>query len=283
MMHSSTANKVNNNRKTIQVVRMPENEHRKSKREQHSRFRQEADVIHLQPVNGHFDLVYDLFMPHHYESIFHTSSSHFEREHTQQWRALKYSSQFAFGTHWNERSMVKIGIRELEYINSVRLTDCHPITASIVKRRGLVVVQCETPVTSKLNGQIVLDLLTDTILHHNPTLNAHQSDLSPDERYLVSILHKHSTSGSEDNSHASGERNSDLSTIIVQRITEDGIQFLYDVRTSLDIVNCVFVWKNGAYDLDLASANGNREDLLYLFLADGHVELISGIGRPSQK
>lgn len=62
-----------------------------------------------------------------------------------------------------------------------------------------------------------------------------------------------------------------------------GLQFLYDVRTTLTIVNCDFVWKNGNYDALLASGTVNREDLLYLSLADGRVELISGIGRPSKR
>jgi hypothetical protein len=56
---------------------------------------------------------------------------------------------------------------------------------------------------------------------------------------------------------------------------------LYDVRTTLNIVNCDFVWKNGNYDAVLASGSSNREDLLYLSLVDGRVELISGIGKPT--
>lgn len=61
-----------------------------------------------------------------------------------------------------------------------------------------------------------------------------------------------------------------------------GVQFLYDVRTTLNIVNCKFVWKNGNYDAILASGTANREDLLYLSLIDGRVELISGVGLPTE-
>ena len=49
----------------------------------------------------------------------------------------------------------------------------------------------------------------------------------------------------------------------------------------MNIVNCNFVWKNGNYDAILASGTSNREDLLYLSLSEGKVELISGIGRPT--
>jgi len=75
--------------------------------------------------------------------------------------------------------------------------------------------------------------------------------------------------------------NPTATTIIVQRVTRTGLEFLYDVRTSLDIVSCEFVWKGGNYDAILASGTANREDLLYLSLSDGRVELITGIGRPT--
>jgi hypothetical protein len=38
------------NRKTVQVIRLSANVH-------------QPNVIHLQPIDGHFDLVYDLFIP----------------------------------------------------------------------------------------------------------------------------------------------------------------------------------------------------------------------------
>ena len=266
------------NRKTIQVVRLPETG--KSTRRQ-------ADVIHLQPVDGHFDLVYNLFMPNHYESIF-------KNEDNKRVRNVMQESPFAYATHWEERSLVKISLRKLEYLQSIRLADCQPIAASIITRRsgGLVAVQCQTPVTHQLNGQLILDQVTDAILTHNQHLNAHQSFLSPDHRYLVSILHEHSNSTSATSCTVDGKCSSDrsaggsaatnTSTIIVQRINDNGVEFMYDVRTSLDTVSFAFVWKNGNYDLVLASGTRNREDLLYLSLIDGHVELISGIGRPTE-
>lgn len=38
------------NRKTVQVIRLSASVH-------------QPNVIHLQPIDGHFDLVYDLFVP----------------------------------------------------------------------------------------------------------------------------------------------------------------------------------------------------------------------------
>ena len=57
---------------------------------------------------------------------------------------------------------------------------------------------------------------------------------------------------------------------------------LYDVKTTLIIVDCDFVWKNGNFDAVLVSASSNREDAIYLTLVDGKVELINGVGRPSK-
>lgn len=56
---------------------------------------------------------------------------------------------------------------------------------------------------------------------------------------------------------------------------------MYDVRTTLNIVSCDFVWRSGNYDSILGSGTSNREDLLYLSLIDGRVELVSGIGKPT--
>lgn len=279
-MSSATYNneKFNKNHKTIQVVRLGSvDSERESPQSQHRGQHRQADVIHLQPVDGHFDLVYDLFMPIHYESIFKTEVS-------ERLKSIMRDSPYAYVSHWEERSLIKVSLRQLEYMHSVRLADCQPIAASIITKRsgGLLAVQCQTPVTHQLNGQLIIDQVTDAILSHNTHLNAHASYLSPDHRYLVSIYHEYSNTTSTEDHYQAATLPSNTSTIIVQRVNDNGVEFLYDVRTSLDIVNCVFVWKNGNYDLVLASGTHNREDLLYLSLIDGHVELISGIGRPSE-
>ncbi|KAF7487903.1 Follistatin-related protein 5 [Sarcoptes scabiei] len=315
--HKMNLEKYRKNRKTIQVIRVPidhqhqskgsrsnqneqldDNLHHHHHHIQNQHHHQLSDVIHLQPIDGHFDLVYDLFMPDHYESIFSN------RDHSKRLRTIMQDSPYAYAAHWEERSLIKISINQLEYIESIRLADCQPISASIIGRKagGLVAIQCQTPITHQLNGQLILDQITDAILIHNSNINAHQSFLSPDHRYLVSVFHDQKNySGSFDwrtGKDCSGQdpswcrrssrmdhhlrfTNNSTSTIIVQKITDRGIEFMYDVRTSLDIVNCLFVWKNGFYNLILASGTPNREDLLYLSLSDGHVELISGIGRPT--
>lgn len=170
-------------------------------------------------------------------------------------------------THWDERALIKIDMNKFKYIKTIPLADCQPFNG-VYTDHGLLVLQCQTPVTHKLTGQLVLDQLTDAIVQYNPRVKARQSYLSPNQYFLVNILRNATV-------HPSA------TTVVVQKVTSRGVEFLYDVRTSLDIVNCKFVWKNGNYDAVLASGTANREDLLYLSLTDGRVELISGIGRPS--
>ncbi|KAI1309336.1 Follistatin-related protein 5 [Halotydeus destructor] len=158
-------------------------------------------------------------------------------------------------------------MEQFKYLKTINLVECQPLSA-LFTDFGLIILQCQTPVTHQLNGQLLVDQLTDAIIGYNPHVKAHKAFLSPNQHFVVNVVHN-STSGSTS------------TTIIVQKVSRDGVQFMYDVRTTLNIVNCEFIWKNGNYDAILASATPNREDLLYLSLIDGRVELISGIGRPT--
>ncbi|XP_054165194.1 follistatin-related protein 5-like [Oppia nitens] len=239
------------NRKTVQVIRLSSNVH-------------QPNVVHLQPIDGHFDLVYNMFVP--------TFSP--QRLHLRHGIANRY----AHVTHWDERAVIKIDMSQLKYVKTINLADCQPING-VHTDHGLLILQCQTPVTHQLNGQLVVDQITDALISYNPHVRAQRSYLSPNQHFLVNVLHNASTP-------------TPATTIIVQRVVTDGgdggqstgsggLEFLYDVRTSLNIVNCAFVWRNGNYDAVLASGTANREDLLYLSLSDGRVELITGIGRPT--
>ncbi|XP_074604484.1 follistatin-related protein 5-like [Brevipalpus obovatus] len=238
---SSSREQQRHNRKTVQVIRWTQSG-------------RNHDIIHLQPVEGHFDLVYDLFIPQP-----STIQMHYSHD----------KARFAYVTHWDERTLIKIDMEQFKYIKTVNLADCQPIDG-VFTDHGLLILQCQTSVTHQLSGQIVLDQLTDSIISYNAHVKAHRSFLSPNHQFLVNIFHNSTTPSPVS------------TTIIVQKVTPSGLQFLYDVRTTLTIVNCDFVWKNGNYDALLASGTMLREDVLYLSLVDGKIELISGIGRPSR-
>ena len=186
--------------------------------------------------------------------------------------------RYAHVTHWDERALIKIDMNQFKYIKTINLADCQPING-IYTDHGLLIIQCQTPVTHKLNGQLILDQMTDSIIAYNAHVKAQKSFLSPNQHFLVNIFQNKSNFNVASEQQRS--EHEDATSIIVQRITPNGIEFMYDVRTSLDIVNCEFVWKNGNYDAILASGTPNREDMLYLTLTDGRVELISGVGRPT--
>jgi hypothetical protein len=57
---------------------------------------------------------------------------------------------------------------------------------------GLVIMECEEPVTRRPTGQIVMDYLTDTVLSHKVTLLG-QPYITPDSRIVVTV-HREKTS-----------------------------------------------------------------------------------------
>lgn len=113
------------NRKTVQIIRIsPTTSHNQN-------------VIHLQPIDGHFDLVYDLFVPR---------PSPVQSEH------FYTNNRYAYVTHWDERALVKIDMDQFKYTKTINLAECQPISA-VFTEFGLIVLQCQTPVTHQLNGQ----------------------------------------------------------------------------------------------------------------------------------
>ena len=112
------------NRKTVQIIRISP-----SSRNQ--------NVIHLQPIDGHFDLVYDLFVPQ-------PSSAHSDYFHN--------NNRYAYVTHWDERALVKIDMEQFKYMKTINLVECQPISA-LFTEFGLIILQCQTPVTHQLNGK----------------------------------------------------------------------------------------------------------------------------------
>lgn len=169
------------NRKTVQVIRISDEN-------------RGQNVIHLQPIDGHFDLVYDLFVP---------QPSPLQSQH------YYGNSRFAYTTHWDERTIVKIDMDQFKYVKTVNLAECQPVTA-VFTDYGFLIIQCQTPITHQLNGQLILDQMTDSIISFNPHIRGHQSFLSPNQRFLVNIYQNETGSGIVS------------TTVIVQEVTKEG-------------------------------------------------------------
>lgn len=141
------------------------------------------------------------------------------------------SFRFAYVTHWDERTLIKIDMEQFRYVKTVNLADCQPINA-VFTDYGLAILQCQTPVTHQLNGnlnfslinrfsiliilfpcfsgQLILDQLTDSIISYNAHIKAHRSFLSPNHQFLVNIFHNSSSTSPVS------------TTIIVQKVTANG-------------------------------------------------------------
>lgn len=180
------------NCKTVQIIRI--SDEKDSNHVASNGNSNNNGVIHLQPIDGHFDLVYDLFVP----NLSPVQSQQF------------YSgNKYAYATHWDERAVVKIDMDQLKYIKTINLAECQPVSA-VFTDYGLLIIQCQTPITHQLNGQLVLDQITDSIISFNGHIRGHKSFLSPNQRFLVNIFQNETNSGITS------------TTVIVQEVTKDG-------------------------------------------------------------
>ncbi|XP_076327229.1 follistatin-related protein 5-like isoform X1 [Tachypleus tridentatus] len=216
--------------KTIQIIRDAS-----QKRKHHT--------VHPEPVNGHFDLVNELFIPL-----------------TQD---LRHPWKYGFVVHTNQRGMYKLHLKGMKYVKTVDLTpyNCEPHNAAFAALGGYVILECIEPITHQPTGQLVLDYLTDTVISHKVNLFG-QPHISPDSRYIVTL-----------------ERTNTSVIIIAQEVTEQGLQFLFDVKTTLHISDITYFPSRTTQSYDLYASSSNKEDILFVDLANGKVEMITGIGQ----
>lgn len=200
-------------------------------------------TVHPEPVDGHFDLVSGLFIPP-----------------TQD---LGHGWKYGYVVHTNQRGMYKLDLQAMKYIKSVDLTpyNCAPRTADFATLGGFAILECREPITDRPTGQVVLDYLTDTVIAHKTALFG-QPHVSPDSRHVVTL-----------------ERGNNSVVIVAQQITENGLRFLFDVKTTLQIGDITFFPSRTTHNYDLYASSSTKEDILFVNLADGKVEMITGIGR----
>ncbi|XP_046440926.1 follistatin-related protein 5-like isoform X3 [Daphnia pulex] len=217
--------------KTIQVIREA------SQKKKHH-------TVHPEPIDGHFDLVYSLFIPPMQE----------------------YGHRYKYGyvSHTNQRGLYKLSLPAMKYVKAIDLApyNCVPRSLQYSSLYGLVIMECEEPVTRRPTGQIVMDYLTDTVLSHKVTLLG-QPYITPDSRIVVTV-HREKTSV----------------TLIVQHTTEDGLKFAFDVRTTLNVSHVIFHPSTTSHSYDLYATSADKGDVLFLNLEAGKVDIITGVGKP---
>ena len=197
-----------------------------------------------------------------------------------------YKVHHAYVTHYDDQRLYRVSMDEHRYDSQIDLQDCDPINL-ISTAQGLVVVQCRDPIAHNLIGQLVLDELTSSRIEFNAKTRAQESYLSPDHRYLVSIYSDQTVaapSGVRDAPHQQGKRSASgeqesrrrQSIIYVQLVSVQGLRLLYEIKTSLEISQCSFVWKDGYYAAIFVSINrrDQQSEVLSLRLADSRLELM---------
>lgn len=132
-------------------------------------------------------------------------------------------------------------------------------------------MECEEPVTRRPTGQIVMDYLTDAVLSHKVTLLG-QPHISPDSRIVVTV-HREKTSVTLIVQHTTGKKESPPCRKILLYVeffnTENGLKFVFDVRTTLNVSHVIFHPSTTSHSYDLYATSADKGDVLFLNLEAG--------------
>lgn len=200
-------------------------------------------TVHPEPIDGQFDLVRGLYIPPIQD--------------------MSHMFKYGYVTHTNQRGLYKLDLANMRYIRSVDLTtyNCVPRHIQFSALYGFVVMECEEPVTGRPTGQILLDYMTDTVISHKPGLFG-KPHISPNSRTVVTL-----------------DRGRDGVTLVVQQVMTSGLKFLFDVKTTLNISAITFYPSQTTHGYDLYASATDKEDILFLNLVTGKVEMITGVGK----
>lgn len=203
-------------------------------------------TVHPEPIDGQFDLVKGLFMP--------------------PLQDMNQLFKYAYVTHTNQRGLYKLDLANMRYIRSIDLTpyNCVPRSIEFSALYGLAILECEEPITGRPAGQVLLDHLSDTVLARKAGLLG-RPHVAPDSRTVVTL-----------------DRERDGVTLVVQRVTENGLKFSFDVKTTLNISDITFYPSQTTHGYDLYASATDKEDILFLNLSTGKVEMITGVGKAMQ-
>lgn len=200
-------------------------------------------AIRPEPIDAQFDIIKNIYIPEQQD--------------------VEYTFKYGYVSHTNQRSMYKLNLKDMKYTRSADLSsyNCVPVNVQFSALYGFVIIECEEPITNRPMGQLLLDYLTDTVLAHKPNLVGRPT-VSPDSRHVVT-LDKHETGV----------------TLVVQEISPNGLKFAFDVKTTLNISDIALYPSQTTHGYDIYASSIDKEDILFLDLATGKVEMIIGVGK----
>ncbi|XP_012348700.1 follistatin-related protein 5 isoform X2 [Apis florea] len=200
-------------------------------------------AIRPEPIDAQFDIIQNIYIPEpqDIENIF----------------------KYGYVSHANQRNMYKLDLKNMKYTRSADLSsyNCVPINVQFSVLYGFVVIECQEPVTNRPTGQLLLDYLTDTVLAYKPKILG-KPTISPDSRHLVTL-----------------DKQETGVTLVVQEISSDGLKFAFDVKTTLNISDIALYPSQTTHGYDIYASSIDKENILFLDLSTGKVEMITGVGK----
>lgn len=205
--------------------------------------RKKHHTVRPEPIDAQFDLVKGLYIP--------------------QQRDTKHTFKYGYVTHTSQHGMYKLDLANMRYTRTVNLAsyNCVPTSVEFSDLYGFVILGCEEPITGRPTGQVLLDYLTDSVLAHKPNILGKPA-ISPDSRYLVTL-----------------DKQDTGVTLVVQEILPNGLKFAFDVKTTLNISDIAFYPSQTTHSYDIYASSIDKEDILFLDLTTGKVEMITGVGK----
>ncbi|XP_078050075.1 follistatin-like 5 [Augochlora pura] len=200
-------------------------------------------AIRPEPIDAQFDIVQNIHIPEPQD--------------------IEDTFKYGYVSHANQRSMYKLDLKNMKYTRSADLSayNCVPVNVQFSILYGFVIIECQEPITGRPTGQLLLDYLTDTVLAHKANLVGRPT-ISPDSRHLVTL----------------DKQNSGV-TLVVQEISPAGLKFAFDVKTTLNISDIALYPSQTTHGYDIYASSIDKEDILFLDLSTGKVEMITGVGK----
>ncbi|XP_017753447.1 PREDICTED: follistatin-related protein 5-like [Eufriesea mexicana] len=200
-------------------------------------------AIRPEPIDAQFDIIQNIYIPEPQD--------------------IDNTFKYGYVSHANQRNMYKLDLKNMKYTRSADLSsyNCVPVNVQFSVLYGFVVIECQAPVTNRPTGQLLLDYLTDTVLAYKPNLLG-KPTISPDSRHLVTL-----------------DKQDTGVTLVVQEISPNGLKFAFDVKTTLNISDIALYPSQTTHGYDIYASSIDKENILFLDLSTGKVEMITGVGK----
>ncbi|CAG0897541.1 unnamed protein product [Darwinula stevensoni] len=162
-----------------------------------------------------------------------------------------------------ELGLYKLDLITLKFVLKVDLSPykCIPNQVAFISRNGQLVIECQDAESGKGTGQLLMDYMTETILQFKASAPG-TPHVSPDSLHVVNLHREPSNS----------------ILLAVHKVTETGLEFQFDVRTTLNVSEVEFFPSREHHTYDLFASSVQRPEILFLNMESGHVEMVVGIG-----